>query len=194
MLILGLDISTSNVGMVLLESGDSQRHRLIKANGYPISGIRGLYDKACYIREHLQKDCEGVKIDAIVVEESLMSFRRNMSSAGVIAILNRFNGILSFIVRDAFKVPVHFVPSISARKAVGIKLDKSLDTKLQIFDWVKSRPEMENYIWPTKMMKAGVRKGEIVFEGHCFDISDAFVVACWACENLNMEHLDATIC
>ena len=194
MLILGLDISTSNVGMVLLESGDSQRHRLIKANGYPISGIRGLYDKSCYIRDKLLEMTEGIKVDAVVVEESLMSFRRNMSSAGVIAILNRFNGIISFVARDTLKVPVHFVPSITARKTVGIKLDKSLDTKLQIFDWVKSRPEMENYVWPTKVMKAGNRKGETVFEGHCFDISDAFVVALWACENLNKELLDNTIC
>jgi len=194
MVVLGLDISTSNVGMVLLESSDTQRHRLIKANGYPISGIRGLWSKACFIRERLLEMTEGVKVDAVVVEESLMSFRRNSSSAGVIAVLNRFNGIVSFIARDLVRAPVHFVASTHARKCVGIKLDKSLDTKLQIFEWVRSRPEMEEFQWPTRVMKAGAKKGETVFEGHCFDISDAFVVSCWACSNLNKDQLDETIC
>jgi hypothetical protein len=180
--------------MALLESCDTQRHRLIKANGYPISGIRGLYDKSCFIREQLLKDCAGVKIDAIVVEESLMSFRRNMSSAGVIAILNRFNGIVSFVARDTFGVPVHFVASTTARKAVGIKIDKTFDTKLQIFNWVRARPEMEGHMWPTKQVKAGARKGKTVFVGTCFDVSDAFVVGLWACENLNISQLNETIC
>jgi len=194
LIILGLDISTSNVGMVLLESGVSQRHKLIKANGYPISSIRGLYDKTCYIREKILEMTEGVKVDVVVVEESLMSFRRAHSSAGVIAILNRFNGIISFVARDVLKVPVHFVPSMTARKGCGIKLDKQLDTKTQIFDWVKARPEMTEYVWPTRVMKAGAKKGETVFEVHCLDISDAFVVACWACSNLNIDEIDETIC
>jgi hypothetical protein len=180
--------------MVLLESGDSQRHKLIKANGYPISGIRGLYDKTCYIREKILEMTEGIKVDVVVVEESLMSFRRAHSSAGVIAILNRFNGIVSFVARDVLKVPVHFVPSMTARKGCGIKLDKQLDTKTQIFDWVKVRPEMSDYAWPTRVMKAGAKKGETVFEGHCLDIADAFVVACWACSNLNIDEIDETIC
>lgn len=182
--------------MVLLESGDSQRHTLIKANGYPISGIPGLYNKACFIRQQLLKDCgdTGFVIDAIVVEEPLMSFQRNKSSAGVIAILNRFNGILSFMTRDTFKVPVHFVPSITARKAVGIKLNKELDTKQQIFEWVRSRPPMVDFTWPTRVMKAGKHKGETVFENHCLDISDAYVVSAWACENLNIEDINETIC
>jgi len=194
MVILGLDISTSNVGMVLLESGDPQRHRLIKANGYPISGIRGLWNKACFIRDRLTEMTRDIKVDVVVVEEPLMMFHRKGSSAGVIAILNRFNGIVSFVARDTTGAPLHLVNSSVARKGVGIKLDKSLDTKLQIFEWAQKRSEMEGYNWPTKVMKAGTRKGETVFEGHCFDISDALVVALWACENLNIEQIDDTIC
>ena len=194
MIVLGLDISTSNVGLVLLERRENGTHALIAAAGHPISGIRGLYDKTCYIREKMLEMTEGIKVDAVVVEESLMSFRRAHSSAGVIAILNRFNGIISFVARDTLKVPVHFVPSMTARKECGIKLNKQLDTKTQIFDWVKSRPEMDEYVWPTRIMKAGAKKGEIVFEGCCLDISDAFVVACWACSNLNKDQLDNTIC
>ena len=194
MIVLGLDISTSNIGMVLLERGLSQRHRLVKVGGYPISNIRGLHSKADAIRDNLLRDCAGVKIDAIVIEESLISFRSRRSSAGVLAVLNRFNGIISFIVRDSFGVPVHFIGSSTARKAVGIKLNKALDTKLQIFEWARTRPSMEGFIWPTRVMKAGKNKGETVYEGHCLDIADALVVATWACDNLNISDLDSTIC
>ena len=180
--------------MVLLESGDPQRHTLIKAIGTPISSVQGLYDKTCVIRDNMLKITEGVKIDCVVVEESLMSFQRSKSSAGILAVLNRFNGIISFMARDTLQVPIYFVSSLTARKGAGIKLDKTLDTKEQIFAWVRNRPEMEGYDWPMKTMKAGPRKGAKVFEGHCFDISDAFVVAAWACSHLNKQDLNVTIC
>ena len=194
MVILGLDISTSNIGMVLMESGDPQRHRLIESNGYPISGIPGLWSKACFIREKLLEMTSETLPDCVVVEESLMSFQRNRSSAGVLAILNRFNGIVSFVARDTLGVPVYFVPSTTARKGVGIKLDKTRDTKEQIFEWVRYQSQMTNYMWPTKVMKSGPRKGQKVFEGHCLDIADAYVVAAWACSNLKKEDLNNTIC
>lgn len=196
MIVLGLDISTSNVGWAIVASGDCQRHRLIGASSIKVSEKKGLYDKARYVRESLQAACSGIKIDAIAVEESLMSFGKRRSSANTLAVLNRFNGIVSFIARDTFDAPVAFVNSVAARKKVGIKIEKdsSVDTKEQIFSWARSHPMLENFEWPTKIISRGKRKGQTDYEPWCYDISDAFVTALWACGNLNSSDLSSTIC
>lgn len=194
MIVLGLDISTSNVGYSLVESGSPQRHRLIKANSISIQKVSGLYDKAAYTRDILIKECEGIEIDAVVIEESLKSFMKRRSSAGVLALLNRFNGIISFIMRDTLKVPVHFVNSTSARKKVGLVIDKEKDTKEQIFEWARNQSLMSNYVWPTKNLKSGPRVGQTIYESYCYDISDSLVMSVWACENLKIKDLDNTIC
>jgi Holliday junction resolvasome RuvABC endonuclease subunit len=196
MIILGLDISTSNVGWCLLESGDCQRHRFVRAGSIRVSEKEGLYDKARYVRESLIEACQGVTPDAVSIEESLMSFGKRRSSAGTIAILNRFNGIVSFIARDTFGSPVAFVNSVAARKKVGLKIDKDsgVDTKEQIFEWARSHELLNGYEWPTKVISRGERKGQTVYEPWCYDISDAFVTALWACGNLNKSMLSSTIC
>lgn len=196
MIVLGLDISTSNVGWALVNSDDSQRHFLVKAGGIPISAISGLYDKARATREILVKECAGYKIDAIAIEESLMSFGHRRSSAGTLAILNRFNGMISFAARDSVGAPISFVNSSAARKIVGIKIDKESgeDTKEQIFAWARKHPLMSGYAWPTKTLRGGPRKGENVYETICYDISDAFVTALWGAKSLNTSSLNETIC
>lgn len=196
MIILGLDISTANVGWALIESDGLERHTLIKANSIPVSKKDGLYEKARYVRDTLLSECAGFKIEAAVIEESLVSFGRRRSSAATIAVLNRFNGIVSFIVRDSLDIPIAFVNSLVARKRVGLKIDKDsgIDTKEQIFAWVKSHPTMINYKWPSKTISSGKRKGQVVNEVWCYDISDAFVTALWGCFDLNKHPPSLTIC
>lgn len=196
MLVLGLDISTSNVGYALLYSGDSQSESLVFADSISVGEKEGLYDKSRYVREVLLEKCKGYKIDIIAIEESLMSFGKMRSSAATLAVLNRFNGMVSFVARDSIGSPVAFVNSVVARKKVGLKIDKTLeiDTKEQIFSWAKSHPIMEGYEWPTKVLKSGERKGQTVYEKRCYDISDAFVTSLWACQNLNIDGLSVTIC
>jgi hypothetical protein len=177
MIILGLDISTANIGYTLVKSGSPQGHELIKADSITIHDIKGLYEKAAYARECLINECKDYTIDIIVIEESLKSFRKGLSSPAVIALLTRFNGIISFIVRDTFKAPVHFVDVKTARKCVGIAILKDKDTKEQVFEWARNREIMKDYVWPTKVMKSGKRKNQTVFEPRCYDISDALVMS-----------------
>ena len=201
MIILGLDISTSNVGYTLIESDESpvkrgspRIHRIVKSNSITIGKVSGLWSKSAYTRDILIKECKGYKIDAVVVEEALKSFTKRRSSAGVLALLGRFNGIISFICRDTFGCPIHFVGSTTARKKVGIKIDKEKDTKEQIFAWAREQSVMKDYKWPTKVLKSGARKGQTIYEPNCYDISDSLVMAIWACDNLNIDDLDDTIC
>jgi hypothetical protein len=123
----------------------------------------------------------------------LQAFRRNMSSAGTIAKLNRFNGIVSYIARSEIGVPLYAANVVSSRKQIGLKLIKKspVNTKDQVLNWVKEHVEMESFDWPKKTLKSGPSKGEVRDEVFCYDIADAFVVAFWGAKNLKNDMLDA---
>lgn len=195
MKVLGLDVSTSNVGICLMDSKGPQDVRNLLAIAVPMSKVKGLYAKSCVIQDVLHDVSRQHKVDLIVIEESLQAFRSRMSSAKTISTLNRFNGIVSFISRSIFDVPVCLGNVISVRKAVGISIDKKsdLNTKEQVLHWTKQRPEMLEFDWPTKILKSGPRKGEKIDEPFCFDIADAFVMALWGCTQLKIEDIDTTI-
>ncbi len=193
--VLGLDVSTANIGVCLLTTEGAQSPRALLAYGIHLTKIKGLYTKACEFREHIQKIKKLHKIDMIVIEESLQAFRSKKSSAGVISKLNRFNGIISYITRSELGVPVHLANVVSTRKSVGCAIDRKskIDTKSQVLAWVKDQPELASYVWPTKVMKSGPDKGKTRDEVICFDIADAYVVALFGIQHLKINELDLTM-
>jgi hypothetical protein len=195
LIIIGLDISTSNIGICAIDSEAPLGKKLLGAIGLQLSKTKGLFAKAELFRSSLIEFVSkiGVEVDAIVIEESLQAFRRNMSSAGTIAKLNRFNGIVSYIARSEIGVPLYAANVVSSRKQIGLKLIKKspVNTKDQVLKWVKEHAEMDSFDWPKKTLKSGPSKGEVRDEVFCYDIADAFVVAFWGAKNLKNDMLDA---
>jgi hypothetical protein len=193
MIVLGLDVSTTNVGVCVINSELLQGSRRLLALGIPIGDVSGLYAKSEVVRSTFVEIANEYKIDVIVIEESLKSFKKSLSSPQVIACLNRFNGIVSYIARTTFDKPVYLESFKQARKQVGIVLNKGVKPKPIILQWTKNNADMSDFVWPTKTMKSGPRKGKVVEEDICFDIADAFVMAHWGSINLKINDLDHTI-
>jgi Holliday junction resolvasome RuvABC endonuclease subunit len=195
MKVLGLDVSTSNVGVCVIDTEEPQSSRVVLAYGIPMSKIKGLWTKSCELRDHLRRVEQDHIVDLVVVEESLQSFRSRMSSAGTIAKLNRFNGIASFIAKSQFDCPLYLANVISTRKSVGCSIDRKsvLGTKEQVLRWVMARPEMKTFEWPTKILKGGPNKGTERRKEICYDIADAFVVAVFGADILKNDAIDATV-
>lgn len=193
MIFLGLDVSTSNIGVCIINSDLPLGSRRLLALGIPIGSISGLYAKSEVVRSTFAELANEYKIDAIVIEESLKSFKKSLTTPQVIAGLNRFNGIVSYIARTTFNKPVYLQGFKEARKNVGIVLPKGMNVKPIILKWVKNNPDMTDFSWPVKTMKSGPRKGTVVEEDICFDIADAFVMAHWGSINLKINDLDHTI-
>jgi hypothetical protein len=165
------------------------------AVGIPIGKKKGLYVKSCIIRNEFKRLAAEHHVDVIVIEEALQSFKSRSSSAGVIATLNRFNGIVSYLARSEFDCPVVLGNVISVRKAIGLNIEKKsvIGTKDQVLNWVRTCPEMKDFDWPTKLMKSGPDKNCMRIESHCYDIADAYVVAKWGAIYLKNAELDSTI-
>ena len=175
---VGLDISTSIIGMSLF-LGD----KLVKLMHVDLTKTKCMFDKASkFEKEFEQKILMNVNsndllsIDNIYIEDTLQSFSRGLSSARTLMQLSRFNGIVSNIAFRITKIKPVFINVNTARKSLGIKIDKnsSKDKKEQIMDWVDS--DLGGYNWPTKIISRGPNKGHVKYEKFCYDIADAYVI------------------
>lgn len=95
-----------------------------------------------------------------------MMFTAGKSSATTIAALTKFNGIVSWIAYQ-YCPNVHFIPAVSARKQIGLKMVKGKKGKEIV---------MEHMLNKEAWFKVDyTRTGKI--KPYCYDMADSFVIA-----------------
>lgn len=165
-MILGLDISTSTTGYAIL----SDDGVLVELGHIALHKYDDVWAKADAVRDWAASAVDRCKIEHIFIEQSLQAFRPGFSSAATLSTLTRFNGIVSYIVRDTFKMDPEFIGATSARSKCGIKVRKGKEFpsgKEQVFQYVTSLMLVRE--WPTG------RTGKV--KDHCYDEVDGFVIA-----------------
>lgn len=165
---LGLDISTSCTGYAILNADGTIRKLgsfdLKNPNKFP-----NMFSKARFIREELKEMSYHHKIELIYIEPALSMFQMGKSSALTISTLLKFNGIISWICEDEFKITPQFIPAISARKICGIKVPKGIKAKQEVIKFlIGTIPEFAKIVEYTK-------QGNIVPK--FYDMADALVIA-----------------
>lgn len=169
---LGLDISTSIVGVSLF-TGD----KLFKLFHIDLTKSKCIFDKASkFENEYLANISSECIVKNIYIEDTLQSFARGLSSAKTLMTLARFNGIVSNIVYKVTNIKPVFINVNTARKSLGIKIDKNskVDKKEQVMEWVDK--DIGGYDWSTKIISRGKNKGLVKYEKFCYDIADAYVI------------------
>jgi len=173
--ILGLDVSTSVVGVSIVdptvEPVDGAHIKLL--DRIEFKGCTTFWSKADAVQAYLVqlRAAYPDMIGRVAVEEPLMGFRPGMSSAQTITTLMRFNGIVSYLARGVFLCEPEYVGSAHARKLCGIKLQRTAvggPQKEQVFAHM-SQNDLRHVSWPTK------RSGRIVDWSR--DACDAYVIA-----------------
>ena len=171
MIICGLDISTSCIGVFVNDTSKEESYfYYFKPKG------SDWLEKALGVKDFLYNLFKDHKIEKVYIEENLQAFRRGLSSAKTLMSLARFNGVVSFMIKDLFDITPEFFNVNAARKSLGIKIDRKSDlsTKEQVLSWVNGEI---TYEWPTRIMKSGPRKGLTVLEDYVYDMADAYVIA-----------------
>lgn len=169
-MILGLDVSTSCTGWAVLDD----RGDLIEMGVFKLTKFDDMFEKAQAVRVGLLEICDRFTVTKISIEEPLQGFRRGMSSAHTLLTLARFNGIVSWLAYDVFDVKPIFFDSSTARRGLGIKIDKARDTKDQIMEWVEVVTGQE---LPKRVATTGKKKGMTIFATGVNDAADAYVMA-----------------
>ena len=142
--IIGLDVSTSITGVCILDTSlqtDSANSHISHLDKIDLKKYSTLWEKADAVSLelcNLRKTYDGNF--NVFLEEPLMGFRTGMSSAATITTLMRFNGIVSYISREIFKVDPQYISSATARKLCGIKMQKTskagMSGKEQVFKYM----------------------------------------------------------
>jgi hypothetical protein len=170
---LGLDISTSNVGITVLDE-----NKLLHASNLSLYKLENQYEKADFYSQKMLELANQFQINKVFIEEPLQRFARGLSSANTISTLARFNGIASYITYKTFGIQPELLSVTVARKSVGIKIPKKdPNSKEIVLNWVKLTPEFKNYLWPSKELKSGPRRGQVISDSTCYDIADSAVMA-----------------
>jgi len=173
-MILGLDVSTACTGWCVLDMSGS----LVSMGAIELSSIKNTYKKAKLVRDKMSSLLIDYNIKSVYIEENLQSFRSGFSSARTLSTLARFNGIVSLICYETFNLdPIHINVN-HARRSLDIKIIRKKDggqpTKAQILNWVSGEID---FLWPTKILKSGPRKGLKITKDTCYDMADAYVIA-----------------
>lgn len=171
-MLLALDISTSCTGYCIFDED-----KLIDIGSINLSKHKGLFEKASLVKSEILRLGSKYQISNVAVEENLQAFRPGLSSAKTLMTLAQFNGVVRWICHERLDVPVVSINVNTARKNVGLKInkkDKTKTTKEKVLDWVSvDLPDIE---WPTKILKSGPNKGKERICTEAYDMADAYVI------------------
>jgi hypothetical protein len=178
-MILGVDVSTSITGFAIVAEGEivfEKAERIKEA-------IFNIFDNYQFDREDdhwmtVESD-EDQRINHIYIEQSLHMFMGGKSSAKTLSTLTRFNGIVSWLIYEMFKMEPKYIAATSARKQAGIKVPRGQKAKQVVLQHLLDNEPA----FTVEYTKHGNPKPE------SYDRADAIVIAKagWAIEQAGSE-------
>lgn len=173
--ILGLDVSTNIIGYTILDG----KGEYLDSGFCDLDSKKSTVQKAAQFHHVLRELAGRYHVSSVWIEEPFMMFAKGGSSAQTMSKLSSFNGMVQYMCLNTFKFDPSMINANHARKTLGIKIQREkicgISTKEQILTWVKH--ELPDFVWPTKTLKSGPRKGLVIPAPSCYDIADSFVVA-----------------
>ena len=112
--VIGLDVSTKTIGVALFTEDAKLvelTHISPKAKPLPVTKTEEIMKKADLFAEFISK-YDGIKITKVVIEEPLL----RSNNLYTVAILLRFNGIITKIIYDKFGIVPTYISTYEARK------------------------------------------------------------------------------
>ena len=173
-MIVGLDASTSTVGICILdEKGEIVQNYFLK-----LKLEKELCTKGDVLKKELEKIKSQFKIDSVFIEDYAQKMSRGTSSAQTITRLAAWNGICQYLTYFVFDVHPILLNATKARKSLGIptttKKKAGIPVKDQVFNWVTENVKSD---WPTKILQGGPNKGQEIVIEEAKDMADAWVIA-----------------
>ena len=173
-MIVGLDASTSTVGICILDkNGEIVQNYFLK-----LKKQKELCTKGDVFKDELEKIASKYDVTQVFIEDYAQRMARGTSSAATITRLAAWNGICQYLSYQVFHVQPEVLNVARARKLLQIKTQSKKKTgipvKDQVFTWVTNHLSAK---WPTKVLQSGPRKGQEVILDEAKDMADAWVVA-----------------
>jgi hypothetical protein len=141
-------------------------NKVVKADYVDLRKVSGLLHKAQAVENYINNNLKEVKIEHIFIEQALMFFRRGGSTAKTMAILQNFNGVVSWLCFKLLGLEPQYITPISARSKCGIKVPRGKKAKEVV---------MEHFLETKEFPIDYTRYGNV--QKYCYDMADAVVVS-----------------
>ena len=129
MKILGLDISSSKIGIALLNKDDIVISEVLK-----FKSNMSLEERAEIFEQRMREINEQHVVYDVFVEQPAMMFKGGKTTAFTMATLQRFNGMCCYVVNIVFEMEAELINPISARSKLGIKVQsKSIGLSMALY-------------------------------------------------------------
>jgi Holliday junction resolvasome RuvABC endonuclease subunit len=178
-MILGVDVSTSITGFAIIAEGE-----LVYYDYIDLRKEKNVFAKTLLIKEKIMDifemyQCDNstkirfsdigsiFPIEHIYVEQPFTFFNSGGSSAKTMAVLQKFNGIVSWLLYELFEIEPEYIGATSARKEAGIKIPRGTKAKKVVMEYL-----LEN---ETAFKVEYTRHGNP--KAQYFDMADAIIIA-----------------
>jgi len=145
-MILGVDVSTSITGFAIVADG-----QIVYYDSIDLRKHKNVFDKTIAIKEKILDLYEMYQlnnddsssagfgdsrypIQHIYVEQPFTFFNSGGSSAKTMAILQKFNGIVSWLLFEIFEIRPEYIGATAARKQAGIKVPRGQKAKKVVLE------------------------------------------------------------
>ena len=131
-MILGLDVSTSITGATIIDSNGD----IVYCESWDTRKFKSFFKKASFINSKLTDVRIDFPITKVIIEQSLQMFRPGFSSAKVLTLLSKFNGVVSWLCYNTFGLEPEYMSANSARKSCGITIPRGQKAKQVVLKFV----------------------------------------------------------
>tara|TARA_Y100000114_G_scaffold84169_1_gene77715 strand:- start:583 stop:1122 length:540 start_codon:yes stop_codon:yes gene_type:complete len=139
--ILGLDVSTSRVGVSIIDYDQN----LLKCEFIKLNSKDELEDRCLVLENYISNiDCynsinnKGYCINKVFIESPFVMFSGGKTTAMTMAKLQRFNGMVCYMVRKTLGITPVPIAANKARGLIGLKVKRGEDTKKKVIGWVQA--------------------------------------------------------
>ena len=131
-MILGLDVSTSITGYTLLDANGN----IVECGHVDLRKEKNFFRKAELVEDAIADAVGYSDIKAIYIEQPFSFFKGGGSSDTIMAALQRFNGVVSWLCYDLLDMQPKYLRAQEARKHCGIKIPRGQKAKKVVIDFV----------------------------------------------------------
>ena len=136
-MILGIDVSTSITGFAIVD----KKGKIVLSEACDLRRDKDFFSKCLTIREKILDLCDQFcadmndgGIEHIYIEQPFTFFNSGGSSGKTMAALQRFNGVVSWMVYECFELQPEYLGATQARKLVGIKVPRGQKAKKVVME------------------------------------------------------------
>ena len=131
-MILGIDVSTSITGITILDKDGE----ILECSHIDLRKEKNFFKKAELVETALIRATELIDIEEVYIEQPFTFFSSGQSSAATMAILQRFNGVVSWLCFEHLSLEPKYLTANEARKLCGIKIPRGEKAKKVVIAFV----------------------------------------------------------